>query len=283
MKPIAEKFKTYIENAPDLKYADVDEVRKSAPYKVHTYSELIQKLAKLAYYNPEHVLLYRGQSKDYPEDGRTTLYPSMYRSMGTSYNDELKRRYQVLEGVERRLWELLQGSEHWDRVGRNQGARWAVLQHYEVCDTPFLDVTSSLQVACSFACGGSDHSADFASLYVLGLPQISGAITVANAQALQVIRLNGVCPPDTLRPYLQDGYLLGTYPSVDNIDQKMRYDRAEMDCSQRLIAKFHIATGASFWDSSFSSLPTQFLYPNESNGTAQILRDLKEETKRANV
>jgi hypothetical protein len=50
-----------------------------------------------------------------------------------------------------------------------------MLQHYEVCPTPLLDVTHSLRVAASFAT--EDATDNHAVLYVIAVPQISGAIT----------------------------------------------------------------------------------------------------------
>ena len=38
-----------------------------------------------------------------------------------------------------------------DRLRRQRILRWSILQHYEICDTPLLDVTQSIRIAASFA------------------------------------------------------------------------------------------------------------------------------------
>jgi hypothetical protein len=49
-------------------------------------------------------------------------------------------------------------------------------------------------------------------LYVIGVPNISGAISASAEAGLQVIRLSSVCPPSAIRPNVQEGYLVGEYP-----------------------------------------------------------------------
>jgi hypothetical protein len=89
----------------------------------------------------------------------------------------------------------------YQRVGTCSG--WAILQHYEVCDTPLLDVTNSLRVAASFAT--NNPAAEGPVLYVLGVPSLSGSITASSEQGLQIIRLSSICPPEARRPYFQEG------------------------------------------------------------------------------
>ena len=49
-------------------------------------------------------------------------------------------------------------------------------------------------------------------LYVIGVPNISGAISASAEAVLQVVRLSSVCPPSAVRPNVQDDYLVGEYP-----------------------------------------------------------------------
>jgi hypothetical protein len=280
MKPIHGKISSFTSESDELKEQQVEEIRLSNGHPIATYSELISKLAKLAFANPEMVLLMRGQTQDYKDRShKTTLFPTIYRfRQGRSafYAHDLQASYETLAKCERKLCQVLHGSVYWDRVGRSELARWAILQHYEVCPTPLLDVTHSALVACSFAfLNPKKNDGKYFFLYVLGVPQINGSITVSPNRALQVVRLSGVCPPETLRPYFQEGYLIGNYPSVDTLDEKMRYERSEMDCSQRLVAKFRITRSDLFWDSGFKGLSESSLYPEEKGALCKKLADLK--------
>jgi hypothetical protein len=281
MKAIPGKVASFAPGKNRLEMLSVDQIQSNVGHTARTYSDLISKLAQLAFANPEFVLLMRGQSSDHKEGSKTTLLPTMYRMPPHGdyfYAIELKHRYERLQERERQLYEVLHDTDYWDRVGRSELARWAILQHYDICPTPLLDVTHSALVACSFAflestIGRGRHF----YLYVLGVPQINGAITVSSSHALQVVRLSSVCPPATLRPYFQEGYLMGTYPSVDTLDEKMRYARSEMDCAQRLVAKFKISNSKQFWDAGFQKLPGSAVYPDEQGELCSKIAQLKEQ------
>ena len=284
MEPIRHPIQSLLPESGKLVTLSVDQVRANPGHVVKTYSELISKLAHLAFANPELVLLLRGQRKEYLEKNKSTIFPTMYRHPGHGnkmYADELTQRYTKLQDMEKRLCRLFEfDSTYRNRVGRSELARWAILQHYEICPTPLLDVTHSALVASSFAFLPSASAAQVKPsenyyIYVLGLPQISGSVTVTSAQAIQIVRLSSVCPPETLRPYYQEGYLMGTYPSVDTLDEKLRYDRDEMDCARRLVAKFCISTNPNFWDQGFQNLPISAVYPNETNALIAKIKALK--------
>jgi hypothetical protein len=280
MEPIYQNVQSFKPGSNELIPLTVDQIRAQSGHLVNTYSELISKLARLAFANPELVLLLRGQRREYREAGKTTIFPTMYRQPGNGnamYGYQLKQRYEELRQKEDSLCQLFEyDSTYRNRVGRSELARWAILQHYEVCPTPLLDVTHSALVASSFAfLESSANPAKSYFIYVLGLPQISGSVTVASAQALQVVRLSSVCPPETLRPYFQEGYLMGTYPSVDTLDEKLRYGRDEMDCARRLVAKFRIPTHRRFWDQGFQTLPACAVYPEETSPLIARIKALK--------
>ena len=280
MEPIYHNVHSFGPNSNNPVSLSVSKIRSQAGHPVEKYSELVAKLAQLAFSNPELVLLLRGQKREYCEEGKTTIFPTMYRkpkNRGRTYPDELMDRYQRLRGNEADLYRLFEyDSIYRNRVGRSELARWAILQHYEIFPTPLLDVTHSALVACSFAFLDTTPPPDPSYfIYVLGLPQISGSVTVASAQALQIVRLSSVCPPETLRPYFQEGYLMGTYPSVDTHVEKLRYDRVEMDCARRLVAKFRISTHPSFWDQGFHNLPASAVYPEETSPLIANIKALK--------
>ena len=75
-------------------------------------------------------------------------------------------------------------------IYHNEFVRWAILQHYEVCSTPLLDVTHSLQSALSFAIG---DGASEGYLFVLALPHLTGPISVSIGSKTIAIDLTQTC------------------------------------------------------------------------------------------
>jgi hypothetical protein len=56
-------------------------VWRAPAFEVTTYRALVEHVARLAYANPDELLFFRGQDKDYQSKaGGTTLYPAIYRS-----------------------------------------------------------------------------------------------------------------------------------------------------------------------------------------------------------
>jgi len=225
-------------------------------YPVSNYRELVEQVARLAYLNMDYLLFFRGQDLDYRNKaGASTFYPTIYRG---SYlrADEVKRRFarleaaaQELQGVFRDL--SLEGSED---LCRREVIQWSVLQHYGVCDTPLLDLTHSLRVACSFAL--LENGGKVGYIYAFGLPYLKGRISTDSEHDLVNVRLLSIAPPGALRPYFQEGYLVGT------TDIRTEYaTKTELDVKNRLIAKFVIPNRRSFWGRDFTAIPWSALYP----------------------
>jgi hypothetical protein len=120
-----------------------------------------------------------------------------------------------------------------------------------------LDVTHSLRIAASFASANDNREA---FVFVLGVPNLSGAVTASAEACLQIIRLSSVCPPSAVRPHIQEGYLLGEYPEMGGIDQKQHYKHYETDFGRRLVAKFRFEP-ARFWSPNFPRVRKGALYP----------------------
>ena len=274
METIGErKFFTFLDDADNAKASTNTNVRKNKPHRVSSYLELASKVAELQFLNRDSVLLFRGQGKDFPNQrGNSSLKPSLFRPTldgKLPKVEELARRYSVLSSAEHMLvseyqLEKLPGL---DRIRRQQILRWAILQHYEVCPTPLLDVTHSLRIAASFA-SSSEH--DKGILFVLGVPNISGAVTASAEAGVQVVRLASVCPPAAMRPHLQEGYLLGEYPELRSIEQKQQYEHYEIDFGKRLIAKFAFDPKALWSERAFKKADRDALYP--SSATDPLLR-----------
>ena len=184
----------------------------------------------------------------------------------------------VLKEAEEKLVRryVAQRFQGFERLKRHRILRWAILQHYEVCRTPLLDVTQSLRVAATFA--SLDNDTNTALVFVLGVPNLSGAVTASSESGLQVVRLSSACPPEAIRPHLQEGYLLGEYPEVADYEQNAHYSYYEMDFGRRLIAKFRLDL-TTIWNSrNFPQVTREALYPRERRDR---LLNLTQEVKRS--
>jgi len=239
-------------------------VREGPGHRVGSYLELATKIAELQFLNRDHVLMFRGQGTDHRNvKGNTSLKPTLFRGgRGNPDRATLVTRFEALQ----RAGQLLVGDYTdakllgLERLKCHHLLRWSILQHYEVCATPLLDVTHSIRIAASFA---SLAATDTAFLYVLGVPNVSGAITASAEAGIQIVRLSSVCPPSAVRPHIQEGYLLGEYPDMTGYEQKENYFPYEMDFGRRLVAKFSF-NPAAFWRSdNFPQVARSALYPSE--------------------
>jgi hypothetical protein len=147
-------------------------------------------------------------------------------------------------------------------VSRKPLIQWSILQHYEVCATPLLDLTHSIRVACSF--GQAAAKGRHAYVSVFGLPYVTNRISSNSEHDLVIVRLLSICPPAALRPYFQEGYLAGTADITTDYE-----DKSELDFNRRLVAHFEIPAGPSFWGAGLSRVGDDELYPPEDS-----IRDL---------
>lgn len=255
-------------------------VRKAGGHPVESYLELATKIAELQFRNREHVLLFRGQKSDYRNSqNNTSLKPTLFRPQGGSRvspgRQTLDARFSMLQQAEQELITRYHGEEMMgiERLKRHRILRWSILQHYEVCPTPLLDVTQSLRIAASFASHDAQHEA---FLFVIAVPNMSGAITASAEAGLQIVRLASVCPPVAVRPHIQEGYLLGEYPDLAEYRQKEFYAHYEIDFGRRLLAKFRF-NPKRFWKSdAFPQVSKSALYPS---GGRDPLLDLAQTIK----
>lgn len=261
----SQKIWTFSASSSNIRAITSGNVRKEPAFFVRTYMELATRVAELQFRNRDFVLMFRGQGGDHKNrSGYTSIKPSLLR--GTAPNKPPKdaaivKRFERLVEAEKALVSEYEAQRFMgrDRLKRQRILRWAILQHYEICQTPLLDVTQSLRIASSFA---THHASGEAFLFVLGIPQISGAITASAEAGIQVVRLASVCPPAAVRPHIQEGYLLGEYPEFFNAEQKLLYSHAEMDFGRKLIAKFSF-NPEEFWDKkgAFPPISKHALYP----------------------
>jgi hypothetical protein len=271
------KLWSFVDGASKAEIVTNGRVRQDAGFAVADYMDLAARVAELQYRNRNHVLFFRRQSGDWRSvRGFTTLKPTLFRPpSGRSRVSaaELTKRFTQLAAAELLLAYSFKTHKRlaWQRLARDRLLRWSILQHYEVCPTPLLDVTHSLRIAASFASlGGSDE----AFLYVLAVPNLSGAITANAESGLQVIRLASVCPPAAIRPHIQEGYLLGEYPDMADTLQSQHYKAHELDLGRRIVAKFRFKP-TSFWDDdTFPQVSHAALYPKGRDWLERLADDI---------
>lgn len=134
--------------------------------------------------------------------------------------------------------------------------QWSILQHYRVCKTPLLDITSSLKNAISFALQKSNTG----YLYVLALPETHGSITYSVAEQMFIINLSKiVCPPIALRPHFQKAYVVGDLP-------RAKRKLAAYDFGRRIIAKFKIEGEIK----NFNKVDNDLLFPDNEDDFYEI-------------
>jgi hypothetical protein len=231
-------------------------VWRATPFRIPTFRELVVHAARLAFANSDELLFFRGQDKDYQSKaGGSTLYPGIYRGDHLPQR-ELRHRFDVLDQACRLLVQSFRaaGIEGHKDVERKRYIQWSILQHYEVVQTPLIDLTQSLRVACSFAQLASTNPECY--VYIFGLPYLANRISMNSEHDLVNVRLLSICPPTALRPYFQEGYLAGTSDITLEFDTK-----TELDFRNRLVAKFAIPRAKKFWGEGFEPLPPSALYP----------------------
>jgi hypothetical protein len=247
---------------------------------VGTYRALVQIVARLAYANPNHLLFFRGQEKDFQSKAEgSTLYPAIYRGDNVPHR-ELVQRFEQLEIASTHLVArfVLKKIEGHRDLERKRYIQWSILQHYNVIPTPLLDVTQSLRVACSFAqFAGPDRPWDpNCYVYVLGLPYNMNRISINSEEEIVNIRLLSICPPTAIRPYFQEGYMAGTPDVTYDFESK-----TELDFRNRLIAKFEIPrVPNNFWRGGFAGIPERALTPPR-DPIEKVCADVKQLIQRA--
>ncbi len=249
------------------KHSKPEDVAKNIGYPIHNFRELVEHTAKLAYKNKDYILFYRGQKLDFKNKAkRSTFYPSIYRGI---VKKQLQEKFTLLDTASKLLIQKFKQNKI---IGHNELTRkkyiqWSVLQHYEVVETPLLDFTQSLRVACTFA--QMDNESSKAYVYVFGLPYYTNRISINSEHNIVNIRLLSIMPPQALRAYFQEGCLVGT--------EDITYEyvsKTELDLKQRLIAKFEIPNHKNFWTDGFSEIPKDVIYPDND-----LIKDICDEIK----
>lgn len=246
---------------------------RATAFELPTFRLLVEHVARLAYSNPDELLFFRGQDRDYQSKaGGTTLYPAIYRGDSLAAR-ELRHRFDLLDQAARLLvdrFKVAKVDGHRE-LRQKRYIQWSILQHYQVLDTPLLDLTQSLRVACSFAqLVGTEPTC---YVYVLGLPYFTNRISINSEHDVVNVRLLSICPPAALRPYFQEGFLAGTADVTTEFESK-----TELDFRNRLIAKFAIPRAKAFWGAGFERIPQSALYP-KGDRILDLCSNLREELR----
>lgn len=246
-------------------------------YPISSYGELKTKIAALNHANSHLQLLFRGQQDDHRYDingergGRGNLFPTILRpKRGVKREELLDERFECLFEAEKVLSKTLPIPD----IQELRVVRWAILQHYEICETPLLDVTKSLSCALSFAIGKEGNENGY--LFVLAVPLFSGSLSVSTESMTQVIDLAKICPPKACRPHFQDGILLGDYPEYCN--RKSTHKGIGFvfnDFSCRLLAKFRLCNLHEWRRDGFTPMTKGMLFPDETDQWFPILQSVK--------
>lgn len=255
MRDIVPKLTPQLENH----FGGNQHVVKAKPFPVGSFEDLVREVAQLAHANEDWRLFFRGQGVDFKNKAdASTFYPSIYRGDYLP-REELRERFARLEQYGLQLGKLFeqQDLEGARDIKLRSVLQCSILQHYEVAETPLLDLTQSLAVASSFALDASKKG-QRAYVYVFALPYVTNRISIHTEQEVVNVRLLSICPPDAIRPYFQEGYLAGTWDITDNYEVK-----SNLDFSRRLVAKFVFQDTATFWGDGFGRVPHSLLYPDE--------------------
>ena len=105
-------------------------------------------------------------------------------------------------------------------------------------------------------------------------PEVVAANKRLAESRVLALRLNSVCPPDAVRPHLQEGVLIGRYPFED-VDL---VSREPSDAASILVAKLRLVNaGGKFWSSDYPIHSTASLLPSEDQDP--LLAKLREATE----
>lgn len=234
----------------------VSKVRLSKGHRIKTYRELVKNIAIIVQQNKRYDMFFRGQSFDYKDKNeRTVIYPTICRPEKHPDNSYKKSIRTVT--IQIRYEELINFSNYIRKnsfyISDYYEYYFALIKHYELIPTPFIDITQSIRTAASFAL----EKTDTGFLYVFGLPYAQGSISHFIDLNIVLVKLQSVCPPDAKRPHFQEGFLVGRLPFYP---RKTGGD----NLGRRLVAKFLLDnTNETFWDSDFTALPKNVLTPKD--------------------
>ncbi len=251
---------------PGTDWVEVDRLRASSGYPVRSFRRLVELVSELGYRNFRYNLLFRGQGGDWSDRfGKTTVYSTIFRpprGSQTLPRALREQRFARLDALVQLLRERREEFPWRRRLHLYEESHFSILQHYELCPTPMIDVTNSLRVAVSFALAGAERKT--ACLLVFGLPHPTGSISHFVDEQMTLVKLQNMCPPEALRPHFQEGWLVARLPW-----SRRRETRDNL--ANRLIGKYRLDnTDGQFWEEHFEPIPNDALFPSGDEFGARL-------------
>ncbi len=239
---LTHRYIEYLDKIKKGKNLTNSEMLKGDALYVDNYHDLIEEIAELSGKNKDILLFFRGQGEDFRnESNETTILPTIYRNIR-----DFEIKLDTLNFASNLL--ISQIKKKYDRkpgvldLKQKKHLQWAILQHYGVYDTPLLDVTQSIRVACSFA---TQNGSEYSYIYIIGMPYYTNRISTNSEDDIVNIRLLSISPPMALRPHYQEAFAIGS--------EFIRFDTEninEFDFANRLICKYKIPNNDVFWNKS---------------------------------
>jgi hypothetical protein len=217
----------------DLIPAIPDNIRRSQGVHIRLFRELLVNLAELGVANPDHAILLRGQSGDHRDDtnGFSIVKPTIFRPHIKSI---VELESQLIEAEQMLRAEVGHHEEipfaEKDALSSPLIAQ-AILQHYKVVPTPWVDLTDSAHIASHFGTGGL--------IYAFAIPRDRMFFSRQAASGLVCRSLSSPCPSCAWRPHFQRAFVLADIrPSIDENNPPI--EAFAHDLSQYLLCKFQI-------------------------------------------
>lgn len=243
----------------------VNKVRASEGYSIKNFRDLIDQVALVTLNNNNYEMYYRGQSNDYLNNQskyysdrkqKSNVYPSICRSERKEDGTyKYSVRGSVIDNRYQRLYDFIEFANKKTKRRIPNETYMALIQHYELMPTPFIDITQSLRVAATFALRKNNKG----FIYVFGLPYPNQSISYFRDMGIILLKLQNVVSIQAKRPRYQEGYLVGKFPFSN---RKSESD----DLANRMVAKFAIDnTNNDFWDEHFLPMPEEVLFPKNDS------------------
>lgn len=236
-------------------------VSEDAGIIVKDHFDLLKIISHIPFYNPKLDLVFRGQVKDrYTRstiryNGRSSIYPRIFRppkNESRLKSHLLAERFGRLDSLVKIVGERYDFSGK-QRVKAHVEVAWALLQHYEICDTPLIDVTDSIEVALFFATFGNNN--EYGYFYIFGLPRHHSSISYQIDDRLVSVKLSAASPPEAIRAHFQRALFVGDFPHSNKRE-------SGHNLSKRMLAKLRIDM-RSVSQEKFFTLPEDLIYPKE--------------------
>jgi hypothetical protein len=253
----------------EANYTYVNYVRRSDGYPVKSFRELVELTGRVAIWNKQYDIFFRGQNHDYKnKNDKSDIYPTICRPEQNStgkYKASVKTRTidKRLEQLKNFIQYLYTSERKPFRYKRSRNfieMDQALIQHYCILPTPLIDITQSLRVAATFALRKSQTG----YLYVFGLPYPHGSISYFIDNNIVLVKLQNSCPSDALRPRYQEGFLVGRFPFSP-------YKAAGDNLATRMLAKFLLDNSDNhFWDNLFKPLSDELLFPSKDQKMIEL-------------